>query len=297
MAINIAYDPSDDPEAIAAREAEEADSLEVGEKMIEDQQALLAGKYKNAEELEKAYLELQRMQGRGGDDDDSGDDEEYESDVEYESDEEQVEGDFERYDEEGYVNQDAVAQAYGEGLAEAFAEANIDPWAMNDYFYENDGTLTEEMYDQLNEAGFSDETIDAYLGGLRSELGYDDAVNVLSESEVNNIKDIAGGEEGYAQVVQWASENLPEEDIEAFDEVINTANEAAVRFAVKALVGQYEDAVGRTPELVTGKQSSTGQAYRSMAEVVRDMSDPRYDNDDAYRMDVMRKLERSNIKV
>lgn len=291
MAINIAYDPSDDPEAIAAREAEEADSLEVGEKMIEEQQALLAGKYKNAEELEKAYLELQRMQGRGGDDD-SGEEEE-----EYESDEEQVEGNFERYDEEGYVNQDAVAQAYGEGLAEAFAEANIDPWAMNDHFYENDGTLTEEMYDQLNEAGFSDETIDAYLGGLRAELGYDDAANVLSESEISNIKNIAGGEEGYAQVVQWASENLPEEDIAAFDEVINTANEAAVRFAVKALVGQYEDAVGRTPELVTGKQSSTGQAYRSMAEVVRDMSDPRYDTDDAYRMDVMRKLERSNIKV
>lgn len=291
MAINIAYDPSDDPEAIAALEAEEADSLEVGEKMIEEQQALLAGKYKNAEELEKAYLELQRMQGRGGDDD-SGEEEE-----EYESDEEQVEGDFERYDEEGYVNQDAVAQAYGEGLAEAFAEANIDPWAMNDHFYENDGTLTEEMYDQLNEAGFSDETIDAYLGGLRAELGYDDAANVLSESEISNIKNIAGGEEGYAQVVQWASENLPEEDIAAFDEVINTANEAAVRFAVKALVGQYEDAVGRTPELVTGKQSSTGQAYRSMAEVVRDMSDPRYDTDDAYRMDVMRKLERSNIKV
>lgn len=290
MAINIAYDPSDDPEAIAAREAEEADSLEVGEKMIEEQQALLAGKYKNAEELEKAYLELQRMQGRG-EDDDSGEEEEYESD------EEQVEGDFERYDEEGYVNQDAVAQAYGEGLAEAFAEANIDPWAMNDHFYENDGTLTEEMYDQLNEAGFSDETIDAYLGGLRAELGYDDAANVLSESEISNIKNIAGGEEGYAQVVQWASENLPEEDIAAFDEVINTANEAAVRFAVKALVGQYEDAVGRTPELVTGKQSSTGQAYRSMAEVVRDMSDPRYDTDDAYRMDVMRKLERSNIKV
>ena len=291
MAINIAYDPSDDPEAIAAREAEEADSLQVGEKMIQDQQDLLAGKYKNAEELEKAYLELQRMQGRGEEDDDGG---EYESE---EEDTEQVEGDFERYDEEGYVNQDAVAEAYGDGLAKAFAEANIDPWEMNDHFYENDGTITEEMYDQLNEAGFSDETIDAYLGGLRNELGYDDAASVLSESEISDIKDIAGGDEGYAEVVQWASENLPEEDVLAFDEVINTANQAAVRFAVKALVGQYGDAVGRTPELVTGKQSSTSQAYRSMAEVVRDMNDPRYDNDDAYRMDVMRKLERSNIKV
>ena len=261
--------------------------------MIQDQQDLLAGKYRNAEELEKAYLELQRMQGRGEEEDDDGG--EYE--VEEEGDTEQVEGDFERYDNEGYVNQDAVAEAYGDGLATAFAEANIDPWEMNDHFYENDGTITEEMYDQLNEAGFTDETIDAYLGGLRNNLGYADAAGVLSESEISDIKDIAGGDEGYAEVVQWASENLPEDDVLAFDEVINTANQAAVRFAVKALVGQYEDAVGRTPELVTGKQSSTGQAYRSMAEVVRDMDDPRYDNDDAYRMDVMRKLERSNIKV
>jgi len=291
MAINISYDPTDDPEAIAAREAEEADSLEVGEQMLKDQEELLAGKYRNAEELEKAYIELQQRLGRNDADDDSG-----EEDVEYDSNEE-VQGDFERYDEEGYVNFDAVKEAYGDNLADVFQNAGIDPWAMNDHFYENDGTLTDEMYDQLNEAGFSDATIDAYLGGLRSQLGYDAAESTLSDREITNIKNIAGGDEGYAQVVQWASENLPQEDIEAFDEVINTANQAAVRFAVKALVSQYEDAVGRTPELVTGKQSSTGQAYRSMAEVVRDMNDPRYDNDDAYRMDVMRKLERSNIKV
>ena len=290
MAINLSYDPSDDPEAIAAREAEEQDSLEVGEKMLQEQEELLAGKYKNAEELEKAYMELQQRLGRG-DDDDSG-----EAEVEEET--ESTEGEYERYDEEGYVNFDAVEEAYGKNLADVFSENEIDPWAMNDHFYENDGTLTPEMYDQLNEAGFSDETIDAYLGGLRNQLGYEEAEGgTLDDSEIADIKNIAGGEQGYADVVQWASENLPAADIEAFDEVINTANEAAVRFAVKALVGQYEDAVGRTPDLVTGKQSSTGQAYRSMAEVVRDMSDPRYDSDDAYRMDVMRKLERSNLKV
>ena len=290
MAINISYDPSNDPEAIAALEAEEADSLEVGEKLVQEQEELLAGKYKNAEELEKAYMELQSKFG-------SGEEEEAGEAEEYEEGDEPVEGDAERYDEEGYVNFESVADAYGDQLADAFQENGIDPWAMNDHFYENDGTLTPEMYDELNEAGFSDETIDAYLGGLRNQLGYDDAGETLGDSEIADIKNIAGGEQGYADVVQWASENLPAEDIEAFDEVINTANEAAVRFAVKALVGQYEDAVGRTPDLVTGKQSSTGEAYRSMAEVVRDMSDPRYDTDDAYRLDVMRKLERSNLKV
>ena len=62
-------------------------------------------------------------------------------------------------------------------------------------------------------------------------------------------------------------------------------------------MSQYEDAMGRDPDLVTGKQSVQGEGYRSMAEVVRDMSDSRYDTDEAYRMDVMRKLERSNLKV
>jgi len=290
MAINIAYDPSDDPEAIAAREAEEADSLEVGEKMMQDQQDLLAGKYRNAEELEKAYMELQQRFSRG-------EEEEFEE-VEEGEVEESVDDGYERYDEEGYVNFDAVKDAYGENLADVFQEAGIDPWDMNDHFYQNDGTLTNEMYDQLNEAGFSDEVIDAYLGGLRSQMGYDDSETIaLSDSEISQIKNIAGGDEGYQRLVDWAGQNLPQEDIEAFDEVINTANQAAVRFAVKALMSQYEDAMGRDPELVTGKQSSQGEGYRSMAEVVRDMSDSRYDTDEAYRMDVMRKLERSNLKV
>lgn len=284
MAVNITYDPSEDPEVLDAIDSDEQDSLEVGEKLMQEQADLLAGKYKNAEELERAYMELQQKLGEG--DDDSGEEGEAEE-----------QSDYSRYDEEGYVDFDSVAEAYGEGLANAFQENNIDPWEMNDHFYENDGTLTEEMYDQLNEAGFSDETIDAYLGGLRNQMGYEEAGQVLGDGEIADIKAIAGGEQGYEQVVEWAGQNLPAEDIEAFDEVINTANEAAVRFAVKALVGQYEDAMGRTPDLVTGKQPVAGAAYRSMAEVVRDMSDPRYDRDEAYRMDVQNRLARSNIKV
>jgi hypothetical protein len=288
MAINISYDPSDDPQAIAEAEARDAESLELGEQMIKDQQDLLAGKYKNAEELEKAYLELQQRLGKS----ETTSEEEPEEETTSEESE-----DFERYGEDGSVNYDAVKEAYGDNLAEVFQEAGIDPWEMNDYFYKNDGALSEEMYNRLNQAGFNDQVIDAYLGGLRNQLGYTDAASVLSDKEVNEIKNLAGGEESYQRLVEWASENLSNEDIEAFDEVVSTANKAAVRFAVKALMSQYEDALGRDPELVTGKQSNQGQAYRSMAEVVRDMQDPRYDRDEAYRMDIMQKLERSNLKL
>ena len=43
--------------------ADEQDSLAVGEKIVEGQEQLLAGKYKDAQELEKAYVELQKKLG------------------------------------------------------------------------------------------------------------------------------------------------------------------------------------------------------------------------------------------
>ena len=48
--------------------------------------------------------------------------------------------------------------------------------------------------------------------------------------------------------------------------------------------------------MLTGNApKSSGSEFRSQAEVVKAMSDPRYENDPAYRMDIMQKLERSDI--
>ena len=48
--------------------------------------------------------------------------------------------------------------------------------------------------------------------------------------------------------------------------------------------------------MVTGKApKQTADVFRSQAEVVAAMSDPRYDRDSAYRQDVMQKLERSEV--
>ena len=44
MAINLTYDPANDPETIEAEEQRDLDSLEVGEKLVEEQEQLLAGK-------------------------------------------------------------------------------------------------------------------------------------------------------------------------------------------------------------------------------------------------------------
>ena len=286
MAETITYDPANDPVAIAEAEARDNETLEQGEKLITEQQNLLAGKYKNAEELEKAYLELQKKQG--------------ETSTEEAQPETTTEEPPQYYTEDGSVNYDTAKEVYGEKLSDIFQNSEIDPFAMNEHFAKNEGSLTDEMYQQLETAGLTRGLVDSYLEGVRQKTGIQPQAEAatLSDAEIAEVHGIAGGKDGYEQLMNWASDNMSDADANNFDEVIETGNKAAVTFAVKALMGQYEDAVGRDSNLVQGKASdNTGDVYRSMAEVVRDMNNPNYDNDPAVRADVQRKLERSNLQV
>ena len=80
-----------------------------------------------------------------------------------------------------------------------------------------------------------------------------------------------------------------------FDSIVDTGSVQAIKLAVNGLKQQYEQAVGYEGTMYTGKApSSSKDVYRSQAELVAAMSDTRYDNDPAYRQDVIAKLERSD---
>lgn len=290
------YDPTQDTLIDEANEARDAENLAVGEKMVEEQENLLAGKYKTTEDLEKAYKELETKLGdkdKGLDRDKSTE----EPTDEVTEEPEISKDDF--YNEDGSVNYDTTEKAYGKQLSDIFKSNEIDPMKMTEHFVENNGTLTDEMYETLGNAGLPKSAIDQYLEGARQQMGAssEPELPVLNNEEVSEVKAIAGGEEGYEQLMSWASENMSDEDAKNFDEIISLQNKASAKFAVKALMGQYEDAVGRDSNLIQGKKSSPQETYRSMAEVVRDMGNPLYETDESYRDDVRRKLEASNIKV
>ena len=280
---------------------DEQDSLAVGEEMVNQQEQLLAGKYKNAEELEKAYGELERKLGEKDNKDSEPTDEVEVPETPEVSEEktetpEATEENF--YLEDGKVNYESVNEAYGEKLGELFQNSDIDPWAISKHFQENEGTITESDYKQLEGAGLSRQTVDAYLQGRAVEMGYTETTDSadISDSTVAEIKNVAGGEESYQNMVNWASNNLDKNSINAFDEIINTGSADAIKLAFNGLKSQYEDATGKEGTLLTGKapKETPQQGFRSQAELVRAMSDKRYDNDPAYRQDVIAKLEQSN---
>ncbi len=71
---------------------------------------------------------------------------------------------------------------------------------------------------------------------------------------------------------------------------MDQGNTLAAYFAVKAMALSYQDSVGRDGQMVTGKAPrSDGDVFRSQQEMVEAMSDPKYNDDPAYREAIMNK--------
>lgn len=155
--------------------------------------------------------------------------------------------------------------------------------------YEEFGQLTQETADEIGEELAA--AVEQFLAGEYTERRRG---NALTEEETAQIQALVGGPDAYAEMTEWSAENLSEAQQDAFNEVIESGDLNAIYWAVQGLKAQYTEAVGSEGPLLRGKAPSTrGDSFRSMAELVRAQRDPRYDNDPAYRQDILAKLERS----
>lgn len=258
MAI-LTYDPTpaDQPELNEA----EQEALAIGEKHAQEESRMLAGKYESAEELEKAYIELQKKLGESNDG-------LREEDPQGRRREEEVE-------EEQQIDADPLIDLLNEASEE---------------FYSNDGKLSEDTLSKLT-AMDSKDLVEAYMN-IQSNQQVED----FTAEQVADIQNFVGGEEQYNGLVNWASENMPQNFVQAFDNLINVGDPDMVKLAVVGMQAAFQEANGYEGRMLSGKPAQTQQdVFRSQAEVVAAMSDPRYDRDPAYRQDVFAKLDRSDL--
>ena len=231
---------------------EEMDSLRVGEQMQAAEDKRLAGKYENALELEKAYIELEKKLGN-------------------------------------------TSEEKEEVVDEAPQEEETDE-------PEQEIGVLDKLWEE-RESGFSDDTLQELAKTNPGELAKaylelrqsSSEPQELSNEDIESLKDVVGGEESYNQMVDWAKDNLSQQDQDMFDQVVDNGDPLACYFAIQVLQNKFNEAVGSDGTLIQGKApSTTGNQFRSQAELVQAMADPRYDNDPAYRQDVMNKLTRSD---
>ena len=250
--------------------ADEQDSLQVGEQITQAQDQLLAGKYKTAEELEKAYGELQKKLGEKGTED---------SETTGESDDTPESKEETEEKEEAKETSPAV-----ELINEASAE-----------YWDNDQKLSPETIEKFSSMSTTD-LLNGYLE-VQKNAPAGNSVPDLTEADINVVKNSVGGEAEYGKIVSWAKDNMPDADSKAFDDLVSTGNVGAIRLAAQGLQAKYNDANGYEGRMLSGKSPKTSEdTFRSQAELVRAMSDPRYDDDPAYRQDVIAKLDRSDVQ-
>ena len=263
MAETLSYDNTPDTEVLTE---EEQNSLEVGEQLIAEQEGLLAGKYKSAEDLEAAYLSLQKKLGQ-----------------------EEKETDYEESDE-GYAEEEGSDEEVS-----PYAPATSLINEASEEYYANDGQLSEETISRFSEMS-SQDLVNAYLEIQANNPQAPQQAVEMSEAQVNSVQNAAGGEANYNRVIEWAASNLPDAQINAFDSVVDTGNPAAIGIAFQGLQSKYNEVNGYEGRMLQGKPAaSSGDVYRSQAELVAAMGDPRYDSDPAYRADVIQKLEQSDL--
>ena len=257
MAETLTMEPNVETTTIENLSKEEQESLALGESMQQAQDNLLAGKYKNAQELEKGYLELQQKLATN----DRGTYEQPEAEVE----EEVEEGEAQ---ESGNILDDLWAQATSEG----------------DYSEETLASLEEMTPREVAKMHLE------YRNKTRNQQQSRD----FSEADIQELKGVVGGEANYKNMIQWAQQRLRKQEVQMCDSVMERGDPIAAFFAVRSLAYAYQDSVGYDGNTVQGKaHRQSSYQFRSQAEVVAAMADSRYDTDPAYRNDIMEKLERS----
>ena len=213
--------------------------------------------------------------------------------------EEPVAEDVAEYQEDGSVNYDLAKQQYGEKLGELFEQSNIDPFAINKYYQENNGTISEEHYKELESTGLTRNVIDSYLAGLKPKEGTEQVAADPSFPEYEDIVGIAGGEDKYMEMLKWMDGNISKEELQEFDKIVDAEkrNIPKVTLAVQEMFTRYKNAMGVEPRLISGRTSSSPntRVFRSNAEVVAAMRDPRYKTDIAFQHEVQRRLAESNV--
>lgn len=262
----------------SAQEAAQAKALEVGEKLIAEQEEAqrdtyerarkaeeselrFAGKFKSAEDLEKAYKELEKKLGQSQDN--SAD--------------------------EGDQSEEAEpAPEEAESAGEETTPSSLLNKATEEFYSESG--LSEDTLKSLKELS-SEELVDAYVELQKNAP----SVQPISTEQADALMQEVGGKEAYTKTLEWASENLTAEEIAAYDQVVNTGSLEAVKFAVQALTlrAKYEGGFEGTP--VSGKavKNQGPKGFKSQAELARAISDSRYRTDPAYRLEIQDRLANS----
>ena len=215
----------------------------------QDDSAKIAGKFNSNEELERAYLELEKKMHSPSDD----------------------------------VQQEQPAE---EAPATEENQQNIKS-AFDDLM--KSGELTDEVVQKFEAAGIPREMVEKV-----AELE-----EYKADKQVAEIQNAAGSVEEYKELLSWASTNLPEEEIDTFNSIVEKGTHQELKFAVTNLSARKNGGKAeRQSNLIKADSDASSPSefgYKSQAHMLADIGNPLYKTDPSFRDRVLEKASKSNF--
>jgi hypothetical protein len=151
--------------------------------------------------------------------------------------------------------------------------------------YSSGGELSADSFTELEGMGYPREMVETYIKGMQSG----------GTADADAVMNVVGGKEGYADLTDWAKQSLDTQELELYNNMVSGGTDNA-KMAVEWLASKREAIEGSEPSLLQGRASAASKdEFRSTAQVVEAMKDPRYGKDTAYTKDVEEKLGRSSV--
>jgi len=246
----------------------------------EQPEQLLAGKFKSPQELEKAYLEAQKLISQRG---------------------QQLPADGPADPTPEQYTPELGKQLYGDTVSSAIEAAEINPLEMAEKVYA--GQDVSSYVDALVEkGGLPRDLVQTYLDGVRPAAAAPAAAPAgqLSEADVAEIKAAVGGDQEFARISQWAVGNLGPQDLADYNAAVDSGNKEAARFALRAMKSMAQGGTASEPQLIGGGTAARSDAFDSSQQAIdalnkRNESGKRlYEVDPKYRAWYEKTMARSN---
>jgi capsid assembly protein len=153
------------------------------------------------------------------------------------------------------------------------------------------GDLTSDHYAELAKRGLAPEIVRGYVEGLKARAA----------EHLKQTYEVAGGEAGYKAMADWASKNVPDAELQVYNQDVKSGDKARVSAAVTGLYSRFvaagnSPATRAIPSRTSGSVQNSGggvQKIGSSDELVLLMGSPDYKMNPAVRDEVARRLAAS----
>jgi len=244
----------------------------------------IPSKFSGPEELAKAYRELeQKLSERDGPQKPTGD--------QGSPSQQGSEGPAGSEGQEG--SEGAEGQEGSQGgleIPQAAADAGLSLDTFTEFVeeYNEKGQLSDKSYEALEARGLNRDLVDSYIAGQHA----------LAHRSIQAAYEVAGGQEAYGSMVQWAAQNLSVAEQEAYNKAVESGDQGQRDMAIAGLRARWQGTQSpSSPQLLGGDNSPHAGAppFESKAQMTAAMNDPRYKTDPAFRQEVMNRLKHSSI--